>query len=85
MQSLAYAYETGAKFWKTMEIRENIRKYIIKKIWADLSENRLNSDNFITIPQKIPENFQLPPWKGSAPYAYEAWTRFVRTIVLKTE
>ena len=61
MQSLAYAYETGAKFWKTMEIRENIRKNIIKKIWADLSENRLNSDNFIT--KKFRQTFNCPPGK----------------------
>jgi hypothetical protein len=67
MQSLAYAYETGAKFWKTMEIRENIRKYIIKKIWADLSENRLNSDNFITILHKNSGNLSTAPLERISP------------------
>jgi hypothetical protein len=38
----------------------------IKKIWADLSKNRLNSGNFITIIHKnsIRANFQLPPEKN---------------------
>jgi hypothetical protein len=67
MQSLAYAYETGAKFWKTMEIRENIRKNIIKKIWADLSENRLNSDNFITILHKNSGNLSTAPLERISP------------------
>jgi hypothetical protein len=40
----------------------------IKKIQADLSENRLNSGGFITILHKNSANFQLPPWKASALY-----------------
>jgi hypothetical protein len=45
----------------------------IKKIRADLSQNILNSGNFITIIQssiKIRAKFQPLPWKASAPYAY---------------
>jgi hypothetical protein len=50
-----------------MEIRENIRKYIIKKIWADLSENRLNSDNFITILHKNSGNLSTAPLERISP------------------
>jgi hypothetical protein len=39
-----------AQFWKTMEIWANARKN--QENSADLSENRLNSDNFITILHK---------------------------------
>ena len=45
----------------------------IKKIRTDLSENRLNSGNFITILHKIrAETFNCPPppRKVSAPYGY---------------
>jgi hypothetical protein len=38
-------------FWKNMEIRVNVRK--IKNIRADLSENRSNSGDFVTILHKM--------------------------------
>jgi hypothetical protein len=43
----------------------------IKKIRADLSENRLNSGNFITILHKNSGKLSTAPWKSSAPYTYE--------------
>jgi hypothetical protein len=42
----------------------------IKKIRADLSQNRLNSGNFITILPKNYGKLSTAPWKASAPYAY---------------
>jgi hypothetical protein len=43
----------------------------IKKIRADLSENRLNSGNFIIIIHKNSGKLSTaPPWKASVLYAY---------------
>jgi hypothetical protein len=42
----------------------------IKNILADLSENRLNSGNFMTILHKNSGKLSTAPWKASAPYAY---------------
>jgi hypothetical protein len=42
----------------------------IKKNRADLFGNMLNSGNFIIFLQKIRANFQLPPLRALAPYAY---------------
>ena len=65
----------GIGVWKFGQI---LRK--IKKIRADLSQNRLNSCNLITILQKIRANFQLSPWKASVPYAYAHTDKIVYSI-----
>ena len=59
---------THPNFGKPLKFGQMLRK--IKKIRADLSENRLNSGNFITTSIKIRANFQLPPWKASARYSF---------------
>ena len=52
-------------FWKNMEIRVNVRK--IKKIRADLSENRLNSGDFVTILHKISGKLSTHPLESISP------------------
>jgi hypothetical protein len=55
------------KVWKTIEIRANIMLGKIKKIRADLLENRLNSGNFITILHKNSGKLSTAPLESIIP------------------
>jgi hypothetical protein len=53
------------KFWKTWKFRPMLGK--IKRIRADLSENRLNSGNFITILHKNSGKLSTAPLESISP------------------